>query len=412
MPLNLESGLKGFRAEFVAETTTGVAPANPTWLAFSDGLISISVATDASITPLRFLGDADVQDFIYGSEDASMVVTYAFHDRVLTADLLEDAITRDADNNLSSSYTVVVRESRTLSVGADSAGSRVYTVGLGGFVTGYTLGGELDPPTPLQAAATITFEKIRSYKIDQPSAASDLYAKSSNASDTTQNVTVENDGAGVSQSVQLNGTTAVSLGASTYTTIDSISLDAECIGDVVVGINDAAHPSVTEGVVLCTIRGSAYYDNSEGDLGVPPLGSGSHASAIGGSYATLSGSTIQWNSAALADVVVSSVELSVGNMVGGQLLSTAGTRRKKILVGGTEYALSAQVVGEFASHENIDDQLGGTAANATFQVGAAGANKTITLSGAVKSESGGRQYDQSGAMVLNTTLMGKSAAIS
>jgi len=412
MTLNVESGFKNFRIEYVAEASTGVAPANPTYLLFADRMRSINVQSEAGIAPLRFLGDSDVDSFVLGAEDASIAFEYAQEDRDLTGDILEDAITRNADNNLSASFTVVVREERTLDVGLNLGGSRVYSVGKGGFITSFNLAGELDPPEPLIATSTLTFEKVRSYRVDQPLATTLIGFKSSSAADVTQSVTIESDGtpATVDQTAAVAGITYVSMGVTTYASMDSISLDLECAGDIIVSINTGTDAAPVEGAVLCTIRGSTYYGGGEGDLGIPPLGTGAHASAIAGTFATLSGSTILWSAAALADVVVSSADFSTDNMIGGQVLPTAGTRRKKILVGGTEHIANANVVGEFASHANIDDHLGGTAATFTWKISATGSNKTINLTGTIK-QAVPRVYDQSAAMEIGLSFQGKALTI-
>jgi hypothetical protein len=419
MPLNIESGYKNFRIEYVAETTTGVAPVNPAYALFSDGVESFGGAeiARASVTGLRFLGDADVDSFILGAEDSVVPIRYALHDRALTADILNASIVRDADNNMSSSFTIVAREERTLSVGIDSAGSRTYTVSKGAFATDYVLAGELDPATPLLATATFTAEKTRSYQIDQPTSATQLLGiNSTSTADTTQSVRIEDDGtpAATDQTAALSGTSNVSMGALTYDQVDSVSLDASCEGDVEVWLNTGSDATPVKGAVICTIRGSDYYGSGEGDLGVPPLGTGSHGAAIGGTpkFATLADSAVTWGAAALADVAVSRVQLSTSNMEGGQLLPTLGTRRKKILVGGTGYTVTAQMVGTFASHDNIDDHLGGTSGAFVWAIGDAAANKTMTLSGAIKTSPAGRIYEREGAMVLDVEFMGTSLAIS
>jgi len=412
MSLNVESGLRQWRIEWIAETTYGSPPTDPDWTWFSDGVESFGGdVARRGITPQRWLGDADVQSFILGSVDSILPMRYALHDAAMLDTPLAASITRDVDGNITNSVTIVGRMERSLTVGVDSAGSREYIVGLGAYVTDMTLSGSLEPPTPLMVSPTYTCKRLRKYRVDQMSGATLVGAKSTDVGDTTQTLTVEDEDAGTSQGKQLNGTTFVSLGASTYADLEGMWLSAECAGDVQIYENTGTDTAPVAGLLFATIRGQDYY-GSDGDLGIPLLGSGSRGSTLGSTYATLAGSTIEWGGAALADVVVSEATLTIGNMEGGVLLPTVGTTDKSVIVGGTSYVFTTQLVGTFGSYINIDDHLGGTEASLTWKPVTSALNHTMTLTGALKTNPGGALFEAGqAAPVLSTELTGKNLSI-
>ena len=412
MSLNVESGLRDFRIEWVAETTYGTPPTDPAWAWFSDGVRSFAGNPVRGISPQRWLGDADVGSWTLGSVDSEITMSYALPYVTMLSTPLAGAITRDADQNLSQSLTIVGRIERNLTVGVDSAGSREYIVGVGCYNTGGTMTGSLDPPDPIMINPTYTCKRVRKYRVDQPASATLLGIKSTVAGDTTQTVTVEDEDAGTSQGATLAGTTFTSLGTATYADIEAIWLSAETVGDVEIYENTGTHTApVAAATPYATIRGQDYY-GSDGDRGIPLLGSGSRGSTLGTVYATLANSTIQWNSAALADVVVSEANLTWGNMEGGVLLPTVGTTDKSVIVGGTSYVFSTQVVDTFGTYSNIDDHLGGTEASLTWKPVASALNHTLTLTGALKTNSGGALFEAGqAAPVLSIEISGKNLSI-
>jgi hypothetical protein len=396
----------------VPEVTYGVPPTDPVYKWFSDGVESFGgdVAV-RGITPQRWLGDADVQSFTLGAIDSVLPIRYALNDITMLGSPLAAALTRNADNNLTTSYTIMGRMERSTVVGVDSSGSREYIVGVGAYPTGVTLSGSLEPPTPLMVDATFTCKRLRKYRVDQPSGATLMGIKSTSASDTTQTVTVEDEDAGTSQGATLAGTTFTSLGTATYADLEAIWLSAETVGDVEVYENTGTHTAPVSGLKFATIRGQTYY-GSDGDRGIPLLGAGTRGSTLGGVYADLAGSTIQWGAADLADIVVNEASLVVGNMEGGVLLPTVGTTDKSVIVGGTSYVFSTQLVGTFQSTTNLDDHLGGTEASLTWKAVTSALNHTLTLTGALKTNSGGVLFEAGqAAPVLNTELTGKALSI-
>ncbi len=133
--------------------------------------------------------------------------------------------------------------------------------------------------------------------------------------------------------------------------------------------------------------------------------------AIATAMCTLKGSTIEWNSAALADVSVANVSLSVDNFEGGSSLPTAGSTNQSIIVGGSTYTVSAQVVGTHQTHANIEAHLAGTAATFTWKPSATSA-KTLSLAGAIMMSPGGASFEiGQGVPVLDIELQGEGLTL-
>ena len=412
MSLNLESYLKGFRIVYVAEATYGVPPTNPTWLLYSDEVEQIGGdIVRAAITPQRVLGSANVASFILGSHTSQLALRYRVHDRTLADDVIEDAMVRDADNLLAASHSIMVRHERTLTVGIDSAGTRDYIVAQGGYITSGVLTGQLEPATALTFAPLYQCQRVRKYRIDQPdTSGADVLIGIKSSAATIVTVTIEDEGASVSQTKALAGTVYTSMGVTKYGNIDAIRLASAIPGDLLVSINTGSDATPVEGKLLCTIRGGTFY-GADGDLGIPLLGSGSYPMAIATAMSTLKGSTIEWDSAGLADVSVANVSLTVDNFEGGSSLPTAGSTNQSIIVGGSTFTVSAQVVGTHQTHANIDDHLGGTAATFTWKPSATSA-KTLSLAGTIIMNPGGANFEiGQGVPVLDIELQGEALTL-
>lgn len=399
--LNVESGQRNWRIEFVAESTFGSEVTNPAYSLYSDVVTQLDFPdVSRDIFEQRKLGDADIQAFFGSFEDASMSLSYHVHDRDLTNDPLNDAITRDGDQNLSNSHNFVARGELTTSGGVNDAGSRVYIVGLGGIVETYTLTGELGGE-PFVGTPQYRFQKVRIYQIDQPSAGTTIDIVSDDANDT-MGFTIESEDASTSETGTLAGTTTQTTVA-TFADVDAVFLDSAPVGDV----------TVTDGTnTLMTIRGDTSYGGSAGDQGVPLLGTGSHATAIGGSFAQLTNATVQWGGASLADVAVRNVEINVDN--GVETLGVAGTRIQKVLSGPTSISASSGIVGTLQMQTQMDEFLRLLEQNFTLDIGGAGGtNETITLSSAIKAETGTPSIDpETGFIEFDTSFTGKSVSIS
>lgn len=273
-----QAGIRPARIEWIQETTEGVTPSDPSWNIFSDNVISAwDWEPDANTTRLDGTGSDVAEGFFNGAETHEASFSYSLQQWYVdgsdnTVDAGGDFLRSAEDNSLNATHTVVSRSIQS-SGGADGAGRRIYTVGKGGHPDSLTAPFETEDGSPIEQELTYQFEKVRQYEISQPSSSTTLDVTNNGTAEVT--VTIENEGATTSEDLTVPaGATETTL--ETYGDIDAIELDTDVDGDVVV--TDGT------GTTLATIKGSQAYPADEGDLGVPALGSGSHASALGSSY--------------------------------------------------------------------------------------------------------------------------------
>ena len=392
---NFESGIRPMRIEYVAETTTGTPPTDPAWKLYSDKVIEFRQKSMVDLFRNVGLGSADVQDFLPGPETHDFVVDYELQQAV-SADAINDGLTRNADNQLSNSHTVVARMDRsTGSLGANAGGIRLYYVGLGGWIGRAVLSLQTQTGEPIRTRAEYASEKGRIYRIDQPASATLIGAKSSDAADT-MNLDIEDDGASVAQQAALTGTTYMSIGPLTYATLDAIRLASQSKGDITISINTGSDASPVEGTVLCTIRGSDYYAGAEGDLGIPLLGAGSHASAIAATYEQFRASTLERPAGTALAFAVANGELTVDNSI--QRIPVLGIRQE-IQPGQRTVTLTATVFGTVETHDKLDEHLGVVAANAVLTM----PKSAITLTNSVITDPGETRISGDAVIQQNVT---------
>lgn len=395
----VEAGIRNTSAYFVREASQGVVPTNPDWLRFSDSIKSLTATPQANIFQRRNIGSPNVQGFHGGSEDHSFGIQY-YPQRFLVdgsgaaLDAAGDVLLRDADNDLAASHALFVVQDFAAG-GALSAGRRIYTVGLGGKVATVTLSGEPESGEPIVTDMQYQFEKLRSYVIDQLDADVAVTVESTSTADTTQTVTVEDRGVANSASLALNGTTPVSSGATTFADIEGFFLSAETEGDVIL--------KKSGGAEIARIYGRNSYQDREGDLGVPALGSGSYESALGSAYTLFVGSTVKWPSGTdLADTVMQ-LSFTVNNNL--EAKPRIDSLRRRIYAGDVSIEVGATIFGEKDTHDKFIKHLQVTEQNLIWTL----SNGVITAVGAVCTDPGSREYATSRAtMDRGATFTGKS----
>jgi hypothetical protein len=394
MTIAIEAGIRPHRIEFIRETTEGVTPTDPDWERYSDCMGKVTVRPNTNVTERRCIGQADVGEFYKGMEDHEIEIMYDLQRWIESAgDAGYDGLIRDADNELQASHSILIREDRSTG-GALLGGRRTYTVCQGAKPGKVKLTGEPESGNPVEVTITYTCELIRSVQIDQPASGSTVSVVSSNAADTTQTVTVENEDAGSSEDISLNGTTPAA-GATSFSDIDSISIDAETVGDVTVSIG---------GTDICVIKGSASYEGVEGDLGVPPLGAGSHAASIGTAFEKFLGDTVTWDGGDLADNI-STFEIEVDNHV--EALPRNDSFRKRIIAGIREVKVRATVFGTSSSHDAILNHLAGTEGDIVWTL----TGGTLTGTDARLTEPGDRTIERGQTVMrLNNVFTPKTLA--
>lgn len=383
-----ESALHDHRIEFVPETTRGTPPTDPSWELFSDRLQNIDWSPSPVYDQDRKVGSADALAADPGPEDHSLTVAYRLQRWLVDGsgnpqDAASYGILRDSDNMLHNTHTIVDREDRSTG-GAAGGGRRTYTVAVGAYIGEVSLEGDPSTGNPITPELSYTAEKVRSYEVDQPSSSTTLDVVSSDANDTTQTLTIEDDGASTSEDVSLNGTTTVTT-TSSFASIDAARLDAETDGDVT--ISDGS------GNDLMVIKGKNSYNGREGDLGIPLLGSGSHASALGTAFERFVGDVVNRGGTSIADVLTS-LTLTVSNNLATE--SRAGTLRRRIDEGNRDVTMSATTIGDGESHDRLVEALTASAANMEWQL----TGGTITLNSAVLDSPGGRQFQVGDAKVV------------
>lgn len=337
-----DSGFRNHRVEFVREDEPGVTPADPEFHLYSDTLETAFVwSADAGIEAQRGLGDYQVQNHFTGNEDHTGSIEYHLQhffvdDSGSPKDAAGDAMLRSSDGGVRNTHTIVDR--------ADFDGERTYVVARGAHPNLDEISGDPGSALPIVVALEYEVKRARMFRVGQPDNES-LTVKSTDASDTTQKLQLESDGASVTDEVSLNGTTEVTTEKS-FDSLDAFELDSSTAGDVV--ITDSS------GNELTRLNGADTYGDAEGDFGVPTIGSGSHADTIGTDYERFIDDYISKGGSDLA-VEVRSASFTVGNNFSKN--PVMGTPEQAIHVGQQDIEFSATVAGDFAHHENMTDHL-------------------------------------------------------
>ena len=225
--------------------------------------------------------------------------------------------------------------------GVDDAGFRGYVYGSGAKPLTGSVPGDPSASEPIVAETEYGVEKVRQYIIHQPADGTTLDVASTSDNDT-MDVVIESEGASTTETVTLNGTTTVTTTES-FTDIDVIWVTAEHEGDITV--KDDSGNDLLEDPLL----GSSS-DGVESDRGIPPLGSGSHASEIGTdpeSYLFL-GTSSTYDGGALADGDrVHALDLSIE--FDDSREAQQGTRRQAIDPGSRTVEVEADLAGPYES---------------------------------------------------------------
>lgn len=384
-----EGSKRNHRIEFIPETTLGTTPANPAWELFSDSVLAMDIDPNPNLFERRNVGSPDVQEFRTGPEDLTFTVRYHLQRWLVSGGNAQDAagygMLRNGDNDLPNGHTVVDREDHATG-GVDSGGIRIFRVAKGALVN--TVGLTLDPDTGEHIVVELGYicEKLRYYQVDQPNAATLLAVRSTDAADTTQSVTVEDQDAGTAETLSLNGTTLVST-SGTFADIDAIALDAEMVGDLEVLINTGSVTAPAAGSVLATIRGSDAYQGIEGDLGIPALGSGSHAAALGTAFEQFLGDLLERPGGTTLAANIRTAAITVENNIDPR--PRHDSKRRRLIVGDRSAVATATVFGQTEGPTRLDELLR-AAENSLVWTATGG---TVTLTNAAPRSTSGLGFD-------------------
>jgi hypothetical protein len=276
-PAPLESATAPTRVEWVPETSFGEPPDNPSWNRFSDYIKpGPDWGGDPNTEGDRAQGSPDFYDHYRGQETHPLSFTYPLQRFPVDASgNIQGPEAVPIVNDGSSyypSHTVVYRQEVTTG-GNFGAGFRSYVVALGARVDEVTFPGDASANLPIEIDLSYEASYGRTHLIHQPDSATTLTLSSTDAQDTFD-VVIENEGAGTTETVTLNGTTDVTTTTS-FSDIDAIWCEGEPVGDI--SVTDGSGTDILEDPFVGTDGdGRGGYER-----GVPPLGTGSHASAIG-----------------------------------------------------------------------------------------------------------------------------------
>lgn len=343
-----EAGSRPQRIEFIRETSRGVTPSDPEWNLYSDHVLDWwDWEPDATKSAEQPAGSVDPDFTLPGSETHEATISYWLQDWFVDGsgnaqDAAADGMLVSSDNTVNNTHSVVSRMDVS-SGGNDDAGVRVYHVGKGGVPNDVTVPFEIDDGNPVQVELGYQFERFRTYTISQPSSGTTVQIE--NKGSSTVDVTVEDEGATTTETKTVASNSTETTSAS-FSDIDAVELSTDVDGDVIV--------SDGGGTTFVTIQGSDDR-TAGGDLGVPALGTGSHASAIGTDYVIFNDDTPpQWSGSDI-DAEWISGELSVSLDIDDN--PVGGTTKRNIHVNAREVTWSNTVAGPDASRTQIERWL-------------------------------------------------------
>ena len=390
-----EAGIRALRANFIRETIPGVTDADPDWLRFSDELDAATYAPEGNVFERRAIGSPDVRGFELGPEAHAMGVIYSMQRWLVGADpqpapldAAADGLLRDAEGGYLSTHSVLTRQAFATG-GTDENGFRIYSYGAGGFLSVVNVSGNPDSGDPSKVELTYQFERARSHLINQPAVTGGVTIVSDSALDTTQSVTVENEGAGTTETIALNGTTPVVGLTLTFADIDAIALDAETEGNITITFT-------TGGLVCAVIEGKVSNNGIEGDLGLPLLGAGSFEAALGLAFQTVLNAGVARGVSPIATNVMG-ISFEVTNNLAQD--AVVGTRRMVISPGNRDLKFNATVFSDQASHDDIVAHLQATEADMVWTFTGGATAREVTLGAAALTSPGERSYAKGEATV-------------
>lgn len=362
-----ESGLRFDRCWFIREDENGEPPADPDWQLYSDRLVESEGSLNPGLERLDALGTPDPSDFGRALEENEVTITYSLQRPLVDAtgepvDACYDAFVRNEASQIPNTHTMVGRDNNPSPGPHDPegvSGQRRYLVMQGGKAN-VSMEPDATEADPVPVSLTYMGQKVRSYHIYQPASATTLVVQSESPDDTDIDVTIENEGATTSETVTLDGTTAVAT-STEFSDVDAFSLSAGASGTVTLHINDDESgdgSDPTAGSTLCEIIGGNSYavggGQVDGDRGVPALGAGSVPDPIGEPFEDFGSSIFEFDfpeGVPTPDLQDITVETDNGLEARPQ----QGSYQPAIEEGNREITIETNVIGERASHDMLRD---------------------------------------------------------
>jgi hypothetical protein len=397
-----ESGILPGRYEWVPEPTPGEKPTDPDFQLFSDALRSFEAEVGASYGAQNVVAEVDPLDHNRGTEDPSSSVAYDLQRfPVDDSDDPQDpsgyGAVRTDENQLHATLLIVGR--REYPGGVNDTGVREYTVIRGAAVE--SVEPTLDPSSeqPILMELDMQPRRVRSYKIDQPpDEATTLDVVSSDDADS-MDVTIESEDASTTDTITLNGTTAVT-GAESFSDVDAVWLSDAPAGDVT--ISDGS------GNTLVDISGGLTYSDDDqpvdGDRGVPTLGSGSRGTKLGTSYEHFLGDRFERPAGSGVAPRVNSASWTVENEI--ETSSLHDSRSPAVDVGNRTVSADVDIGGQFMTHNTMREALEKTQAALEHEL----SGGVVTLNNTVVESPPTRSVESEQAVASEGITLGASGS--
>lgn len=366
----VENALQNVRIEWVASSLDSDdvprPPTDPEWNRFGDYIASYpGWSGDAGVEGQNAAGSGDTTDHFRGPEEHDLTVQWWLQRFFLDGsgnanDPIGELITYDFQTAPPCHEVLARRE--VDDGGAKGAGFREYVYASGAKPSTVTLPGDPSESQPIVAEAGYAAEKVTQIIIHQPATSVTPVISSTSDNDTTQSVTIESENGDTAETLSLNGTTEVTATAS-FDDIDAIWVDGEHEGDI--DVADGNGNSLLEDPLTGTDT-----DGVDSQRGVPALGTGSHASAIGtdpSGYLFL-GTTSSWDGGALSESAaadrVHALDLDVE--IGIAREPRQGTRRQAIDYEPRSVSVEADLAGPYESAKQNYRYFTGKAADLVY----------------------------------------------
>lgn len=373
-----ENALSDIRTEWVAETTPGEFPADPSWNAFAPELSEFTYSTDGNKESRAILGQIDPNDHDRASESATATINYRqARFPVDTSGTVVDPIAYPIVAGAGEDYPshTVVERREVIAGGALGGGFREFAVLSGARPVGASFDGDPSATEPIPQELSYEAERGRTHIIHQPTADETLVVRSTDASDTND-VVIESEDGTTTETVTLPGADPNTIVTTElFGDIDAVEVQGEHAGDIQIGTDDGSGAIDTE-LLEKPLTGSNT-DGVDSIAGIPALGDGSHADPISGERPQFLGTDATWTSEALADRV-HTLNLEVEREVDRNPRQTS--RRETIDVGARTVSVDADVAGPYESATRIAEHHRDKEGDLvwTFETG-----ETITLANAV-----------------------------
>lgn len=391
MPTTDESGLRRTSTYWVPEVETAdgtpETPPDPAWKLWSKSVNNEGGESGTEHYESLGIGDAVAVDKTHGTENHERTVAYDMFRFPVDAagngqSPLYYGAVRNIDNQFAAtlSHLKVVQRASTV---ANSTQHHRYFNEMGNTHPGtnpgapqgvasrqevYGRGGRIDEIVPnanpsdaalITVEATVMFEKLRMYQIDQPQNEY-IHIRSTDPADTNVTVLIETVN-GTGETLSTGGTDgSLSVGsASTYDSLrvwvpDEHAGTIEVYGDDGSGTSAPGAPAE----LLTYIRGTNTFNGIDYDRGVPMLGAGSYEdpNALPAEGASALKSAGVWDGSSAAQKILGT-EISISNNT--EVSEPAGTFAPDIQPGTMEVELTSNVYGETESTDKFGDHIEG-----------------------------------------------------